>query len=180
MPFIAISIAALLAIGGGASVVANGSVPGDALYGLKIGVNEKIEAALSFSDEAKADEHLEAIAERHAESKKLEAQGKLSAEAKASLNANIDAHARAFTTALANVKASGNAEATAQLEAKLQAALEAAAAASASADVNANANANVNLNSNSQGSATGTMNSASTSGRGGIKVDTGTNVQVEL
>lgn len=172
MPFIAIGIAALLALGGGASVVANNSVPGDALYGLKIGVNEKIEAALSFSDEARADEHLEAIAERHAEGKKLEAQGALSAEAKASLNANIDAHARAFTTALANVKASGNAEATAQLEAKLQAALEAAASA--------NADANANVNSNSQGSDTGVMNSASTSGQGGVKVETDGGVQVEL
>ncbi len=178
MPFIAIGIAALLFIGGGASVVANNSVPGDALYGLKIGVNEKIEAALSFSDEAKADEHLEAIAERHAEGKKLEAQGKLSAEAKADLNANIDAHARAFTTALAAVKASGNAEATAQLEAKLQAALE--AAASANANVDANANANANVNSNSQGSATGVMNSASTSGQGGVKVETDGGVQAEL
>ncbi len=178
MPFIAIGIAALLAIGGGASVAANSSVPGDALYGLKIGVNEKIEAALSFSEESRAEEHLEAIAERHAESKKLETEGKLSAEAKASLNANIDAHARAFATALANVKASGNAEATAQLEAKLQAALKAAASASASANVNANANAN--LNSNSQGSATGVMNSASTSGQGGVKVEGNGSVQVEL
>ncbi|MBP7770315.1 MAG: hypothetical protein KA066_00140 [Candidatus Pacebacteria bacterium] len=178
MPFIAIGIAALLAIGGGASVAANSSVPGDALYGLKIGVNEKIEAALSFSEEAKAEEHLEAIAERHAEGKKLEAQGKLSAEAKADLNANIDAHAKAFTTALANVKASGNAEATAQLEAKLQAALD--AAASANANVDANANANANVNSNSQGSDTGVMNSASTSGQSDVKVDGNGSVQVEL
>jgi len=180
MPFIAIGIAAVLAIGGGASVVANNSVPGDALYGLKIGVNEKIEASLAFSEEAKAEEHLEAIAERHAEGKKLEAEGKLSAEAKAGLNANIDAHAKAFTTALANVKAAGNAEATAQLEAKLQAALEAAAGASANPSVNANANTNANLNSNSQGSATGTTNSASTSGQGGVKVESNGSVQVEL
>ncbi len=178
MPFIAIALIAVLALGGGASVVANNSVPGDVLYGLKIGVNEKIEAALAFSDESRADEHLEAIAERHAEAKELDAEGKLSAEVKASLNANIDAHARALATALANIKASGNAEATAQLEAKLQAALDAAAAADASASANANANANAN--SNSQGSATGVENSASTSGRGGVKVETNGGVQVDL
>lgn len=182
MSFIAIAIAALLAVGGGASVAAQGSVPGDALYGLKIGVNEKVEAALAFSDEAKADEHLEAIAERHEEAKKLEAKGKLDAQTKASLNANIDAHAKAFATALANVKAHGSAEAVAQLETKLEAALDAAAGAdtSASANANANANLNANVNSNAQGSATGTMNSASTSGQGNVKVETNNGVRVEL
>lgn len=184
MPFIAIGVAVLVALGGGASFAAQSSAPGDALYGLKIGVNEKVEAALSFSEEAKADEHLEAIAERHAEAKKLGSQGKLTAEAKASLNANIDAHARAFTEALANVKANGSAEAAAQLEAKLEAALSAAAQANASAeldtDVDVNSNANATVNSNSQGSATGTMNSASTSGQGGVKVETDGGVQVQL
>lgn len=178
MPFIAIAIVAALAIGGGTAVAANQSLPGDALYGLKIGVNEKIETALSFSDESRAAEHLEAITERHAESKKLEAEGKLNAETKASLNANIDAHIKAFTTALANVRASGNAQAITQLETKLKAALDATNNTSASA--NANANANANLNSNSQGSATGTTNSASTSGQGGVKVETNGSVQVGL
>ncbi len=180
MSFISIAIAALLAVGGGASVAAQGSVPGDALYGLKIGVNEKVEAALAFSDEAKADEHLEAIAERHEEAKKLEAKGKLDVQTKASLNANIDAHAKAFATALANVKAHGSAEAVAQLETKLEAALDAAAGADTSASAKANANLNANVNSNAQGSATGTMNSASTSGQGAVKVETNNGVRVEL
>jgi hypothetical protein len=183
MPFIAIAIAAVLAIGGGASVAANSSLPGDALYPFKIGVNEKVESALSFSDEARAEENLEAIAERRSEAEKLRAEGKLDAKAEASLNANIDAHAAAFANALAKVKANGSAQAVANLEAKLQAALDAAVSANASAGANANAN----MNSNSRGSATGTANSSSASSQdddgtpdqghgdaeshGGIKVD---------
>ncbi len=180
MPFIALAVALAAVVGGGASVAAQSSLPGDALYGLKIGVDEKIELALAFSNEARAQEHLEAIEERHEEAKKLEAEGKLTAEAKADLNANIDAHAQAFATALANVKANGDAQAVAQLEAKLKAALEAAANVSANASANANANANANVNSNSQGSATGTMNSASTSGQGSVKVETNNGVNINL
>jgi hypothetical protein len=178
MPFIAIAIVALLALGGGASVAANSSLPGDALYNLKTGFNEKVEGAFAFSDEAKAQENLEAIEERHAEAQKLQAEGKLTAEAKAELNANIDAHAEAFATALANVKANGNTEASTQLEAKLQAALKAAATMSVSANANTGANGDANASSNSQGSATGTSSSASTSGQGGVKVNANGSVQV--
>ncbi len=135
MPFIAIAIVAALALGGGATVAANQSVPGDMLYGLKIGVNEKIEAALSFSEESRATEHLEAIAERRAEADKLRTEGKLSTETKASLNANIDAHAAAYTKALADLKANGSTEAAANLEAKLKAAIDAATAANGSVQV---------------------------------------------
>lgn len=176
MPFIAIAIVAALAIGGGATVAAQSSAPGDALYGLKIGVNEKIEGAFAFSEQARAEEHLEAIAERHAEGKRLEAEGKLSAEAKASLNANIDAHAQAFAKALASVKASGNAEATTQLETKLQAALDAAAGGSASANANVNANATINSNASNTHDDDGTADQ----GHGDVKVDTNGSVQVGL
>lgn len=182
MPFIAIAIAAMLALGGGASIAANSSLPGDALYNLKIGVNEKIGTALSFSDEARAEAHLEDIAKRHDEAKKLEAQGKLTNETEAELNANIEAHAEAFATALANVKAHGSAEAVAQLQTKLQAALDDAAGTPASADsgANAHANATANVHSNAQGSATGTMNSASTSGQGNGKIEVNGGVRVGL
>ena len=189
MPFIAIAIAALIAIGGGATVAANSSLPGDALYNLKIGVNENVETALNFSDESRAEAHLKAIEKRRAEAQKLQAEGRLDAKTAASLNANIDAHAEAFTTALASVKAHGSAEAVANLEAKLQAALDAATDISVSGSADANANANPN--SDSHGSATGTANSASTSGRGNddgtadqghgdVWVQGGAGVQVDL
>lgn len=172
MPFIAIALAIAAAVGGGASIAAQDSLPGDALYPVKINVNERIETALSFSQEAKAQAHLEAIEARQAEAKELQAEGRLSAEAKANLNANIEAHAEAFANALSHVRVNGDEQAIAQLEVKLKAALDAAAA------VSANASSSVGVRGNSDAARTNAGNATSSDAK--LKVETNSGVQVGL
>lgn len=54
MPFFAVFLSLLLA-GGGVSYAAEGSLPGDVLYPVKVHVNEEVRAALAIDDEAKAE-----------------------------------------------------------------------------------------------------------------------------
>ena len=76
MPIFAILIIASL-LGGGVSMAAEQSLPGDALYTIKLNVNEKLVKALAFSDKGKA--HWDArLAERRLEEiSELFAAGKL-------------------------------------------------------------------------------------------------------
>ncbi len=68
-------------------MVAQNSVPGDTLYGVKINVNEPMHNAFSFSEKAKAEADLDEAGARVEEANKLSANGKLSAEKKAELMA---------------------------------------------------------------------------------------------
>lgn len=123
MPFIAIAAAIILALGGGASVAANNSLPGDALYLVKIHVNENLESALSFSAKSKADADVSAAENRLDEAEQLQAQGKLDSSTEAQINGNFDAHVKAVEASVARMQADGEWANAAEVAAKFQATL---------------------------------------------------------
>ena len=62
-----ILILALMFGGGGISYAAEGAVPGDALYPIKVSVNEEVRDLVAFSPEAKADWETRRLERRLAE-----------------------------------------------------------------------------------------------------------------
>jgi hypothetical protein len=122
---IAIAIAVLLALGGGTSYVAEGAVPGDALYSVKTMVNENVRGSIAVGAEAHA-KWQAALAERRlAEAEKLSKAGKLKDDVAADLGAQIQSHAEAALAAAADLRAKGDAGAAAEVESEVNAAVEA-------------------------------------------------------
>ncbi len=92
------TLAAVLIIvvtGGGVASAAEGAIPGDVLYPVKINVNEKIKTALAKTPQAKAKLHVELVNERLKEAEKLSVEGKLTATTTAELSDNFKLHADA-------------------------------------------------------------------------------------
>jgi len=119
-----IFIALLVALTGGTSMAAERALPGDALYAVKVNVNEEVRGWLTLDNEAKA--HWEEIlAERRLdEAAELAAEGKLDAESRAQLEANFQAHADRVANRikkLADVDAHAAADIAANFEASLKA-----------------------------------------------------------
>lgn len=77
-------------IGGGTGLAAQGSVPGDILYGYKINVNESFRYLMAFSDESKIKLYFEFAKERIDEAEKLLAKEEIKAEHSRWLLANFN------------------------------------------------------------------------------------------
>lgn len=71
----------IIGISGSTAFAAEGSVPGDILYGVKIGVNEPVALALAATPEAKAQAHTAIAVERLSEASTLISNGTLTASA---------------------------------------------------------------------------------------------------
>ena len=108
MPFIAIAIAIAATLGGGATVAAQNSLPGDALWSFKVHVNEQVRTAFAGSAEAKADTHIADIESRLTETELLASEGRLDAQVAANIAANFDAHADAVAQTIAELEAAQN------------------------------------------------------------------------
>lgn len=145
MPFIAIALMVAAALGGGATIAANNSLPGDALWNFKVSVNERAQAALASGEKAKADWDISLVKTRLEEAHKLAAQGKLSAEAKADIEANFDGHAKAVATHIAKLEAKGDYATAADVAARFQATVASRVSALAEAKANANTSAQATL-----------------------------------
>lgn len=85
-------IAIMLMVGGGTSYMAEGAVPGDLLYPVKIEVNENVKSVLAFSNEAEAKLQAELVAERLEEAEKLALRGELNAAVTADIQNRVKAH----------------------------------------------------------------------------------------
>jgi len=143
MPFIALALVIAAALGGGTAAVAQVSLPGDALWGFKVNVNEGVAGALSSSDQARADWDLNTIQTRLNEASKLSAKGQLTADAQADIAENLKGHADNVTATVAKLEASGDTQDAATIAARYQA--ELASATTLNADTSANNNANATV-----------------------------------
>lgn len=141
MPIIAIAIAVAVALGGGVSVAANGAHPGDALWGVKTQVNERVQESFAFGEEAKANLDILFAQARLKEAQDLAAEGKLDANAQAQLGGNFDAHATAVKNRIEALQEQGDWEAAADVAARFQAIVAAHASALAQAQASADVNA---------------------------------------
>jgi len=105
-------------------VAAEGSVPGDALYQVKVGVNENIRSAMALSGEAKANWEARVAERRLEEAEKLTAEGELSIEAKTRIEVNFGEQAervRARIEALGETDTQAAADIAANFETSLRA-----------------------------------------------------------
>ncbi len=75
IPLVVLTLLAVVGAGGAATVVSQGSIPGDILYPVKE-TTENVRVATAFSDESKAKVHLAIADEKLNEIEKLEARGK--------------------------------------------------------------------------------------------------------
>jgi hypothetical protein len=141
MPFIALAIIVAAALGGGTSLAAQQALPGDALWGFKVGVNENIRAAIAVDTESQAKWDITALGIRLDEAQKLAAEGKLEANAQAELEANYESHAKAVAEAIAKLQAKGDFDAAADVAAQFQATVSSRATGLAEAQAHADAHA---------------------------------------
>ncbi len=118
--FAGILIAILLATGGGVSVAAEQALPGDALYQVKVGINEPVRAALALSAEAKADVEARFAEKRVAEMEKLAQAGRFSEEKLTIVQARFDEHVEKMSERIARFEEEGKVEIAARLSSKLE------------------------------------------------------------
>lgn len=113
----------LLGGGGGASIAAQSSLPGDALYPVKVGINEKVAGAFKFSDEARASWDSNLAGVRLDEAAKLALENKLGADWETKLGVAFKAHADSAEARIEKIKNGGNAKVAATLAGELEAKL---------------------------------------------------------
>lgn len=108
-----------------ASYAAEQALPGDALYGFKVHVNESVRGALSFSPEDKANWEIEKIERRAHERAELVASAKITAEADAEIESRSQDSAEKVQEIIVRLQAEWKAEAATSLEGGLHTALNA-------------------------------------------------------
>ncbi|MBI3495414.1 hypothetical protein HY065_02195 [Candidatus Berkelbacteria bacterium] len=114
-----------LVVGGGTAYAAEGALPGDALFPVKIHVNERVRAAFAVSPEARARLETKLAERRLDEAAELAAEGRLNARARAEVQANFAAHADRVQEHIADLRARHNFSAAANVAARLETSLAA-------------------------------------------------------
>lgn len=118
--FAKVALMLVIALSGGTTVAAHSALPGDALYGVKIHVNENIESAFAVSTEAKAKLQAKLAERRAADAEALKAKGELSAEAQSDISTRIETHANSALQKTATLKSRGDADTAAQIELRVE------------------------------------------------------------
>jgi hypothetical protein len=90
-------------VGSGTTYAAQGALPGDLLYPVKISLNENVELALATSDEAKIQTEVRLAERRVAEAQALDEKGRLDATTTLEIEQEFDRHA-SRALALANAE----------------------------------------------------------------------------
>lgn len=120
-----ITLSALLVLGGGTAFAAERSLPTEALYPIKIQVNERVRATLTPTSEGKAKWEARVAERRLEEAEKLALKKKFSGETQAQIELNFDEQAKIVQEKIARLKAEGNIEAAVELANSFQASLKA-------------------------------------------------------
>ncbi len=115
----AVLLIALL-IGGGTSYAAQGAVPGDTLYPIKVEFNENIQSAFAISNEAEAKLQARLVAERLQEAEELAVRGELDAEVSADIQSRVETHYKEASERSDTAQAEGDFEASATVHAELE------------------------------------------------------------
>jgi hypothetical protein len=102
----AVAFAVVLVITGGTAYAAEGALPGDLLYSVKVDVNEPVTGALAFTPEAKAAWHTQVAETRLAEAEALAEKGTLDATTSNALAADFNEHANAVASISGDVAVS--------------------------------------------------------------------------
>ncbi|MEK7601451.1 MAG: DUF5667 domain-containing protein [Patescibacteria group bacterium] len=92
-PFATALVLALFVTSTGISYAAQGALPGDALYPVKVNVNEPVAGALAVTNSAKAEWAMSVAGKRLEEAATLAAEGRLSRTTQQELQTNFESHA---------------------------------------------------------------------------------------
>ena len=90
--FVPATLILVLILAGGVSMAAEGALPNELLYGVKVNVNEEVRSVLSFSVQSKARWESERAIRRLEEAEKLESRHDLSQETALKIEANFQKH----------------------------------------------------------------------------------------
>jgi len=123
MPAFAV-IALIALLGGGTSFAAQGSLPGDVLYPVKIGVNEKVAGSFMLNETARANWEAYLAEVRLTEAQKLALENRLSAELAARLEDNFEKFAERVENRIEKLE-SKDIRVAADLASRFEAALKA-------------------------------------------------------
>lgn len=129
----------------GTSFAAERSVPGDALYAWKIGVNESVRGALNISAESDARWEIEKIERRAAERAELEARAEMTAKVETDLEARSQTSVEKVQSLIIKLKSQWNAQAAASVEGGLTTALEAMTSSNSRVDADAEADTKIKV-----------------------------------
>lgn len=102
------SLVAVLILGGGTSIAAQDALPNEALYNIKVNVNEEVRSWFSFGAESKAYYQTKRAGERLEEAQKLAVMGKLDTEAKNKIQTNLKKHVESVKKEIATIEASND------------------------------------------------------------------------
>jgi hypothetical protein len=119
-----VSLAVLLSAAS-VSYAAEGALPGDLLYPVKVGVNEEVRATVAVSAQAKASWEAERAERRLAEAEQLATRGRLRAETRIAIEAQFRNHAERAQKGIAELEDSSDIEAAANVNAHLEGSLRA-------------------------------------------------------
>ena len=86
------SLLVILLVGGSTVSAAQGALPGDTLYPIKISVNERVELALATTPEAKLQTEVRFAERRVTEAQALDAEGRLDADITKEIEKEFDKH----------------------------------------------------------------------------------------
>jgi hypothetical protein len=106
------ALALLLVVGVSTASAAQGSLPGDLLYPVKISITEQVETALAVGLEAKAQIHADLATRRLEEAQSLAVAGKLDTISAETLEANFNVHAEVAEVLSAQIEPENPAAAT--------------------------------------------------------------------
>lgn len=94
--FASVALVLVLFVGIGTSFAAEGALPGDPLYAVKIYVNEQVRGALAVSEASKAQWNVEQVSRRLAEAETLAAQDRLSEVARTQIELSLNESVKEF------------------------------------------------------------------------------------
>ena len=112
-----------LIFGGSASFAAEQALPGDALYPVKVRVNEEVRGWVTLTPEAKAQWEARKAERRLLEAEKLVSRGEFNTQASAHIEENFEAHAQRVTERTEAFSDKENFEAAADVSARFETSL---------------------------------------------------------
>lgn len=125
--FSSLAMALLLVsiVGGGVAIGAEKSLPGDALYPIKVNVSEEVQGWLKVSDEGQAEWEIERIRRRLKEAEGLEAEGLLKNGVKKEVELNLDLQISRVKSRINSLKDQDNLQAATDANLELEKSLDA-------------------------------------------------------
>lgn len=122
---VALIIALSLALGGGVSLAAEQALPGDALYTVKIRVNEEVREALSLSAQDKADWETRRAERRLEEAEQLAVEGRLDEEVRGHIEEQFREHAEKVRERVKKFQEDKDLDSAVEVSARLEVSLRA-------------------------------------------------------